>query len=209
MNNSLINTKLKLDRKYGVNLFERENSTLNSRPNRCGIHGSKRKRKKLSEYGKNLVEKQRLRFLYGMSEHQFKRCVSTAIYTKGDNGLNLVRLLESRLDAVVYKAKWARTIFAAKQLVRHGHITVNGSVVDIASYKVSPNDVVALNKVARTLEATSQNIENKSREIPEYLKVSENKHSVTVIKLPDDVLEANYPWVVNFPSLMAHYARSL
>ena len=137
------NAKYKLDRRMGENIWGRPKSPVNRREYGPGQHGQRRKGKP-SDFGTQLKAKQKLKGYYGnISEKQFRKYYAEAIRMKGDSGENLVGLLERRLDAVVYRSKFAPTVFASRQIVNHGHITVNGRKVNIASYLVKPGDVIA------------------------------------------------------------------
>jgi small subunit ribosomal protein S4 len=134
-------SKYKIDRRLGVNLWGRPKSPINKREYGPGQHGQRRK--KPSEYGLQLTAKQRLKGYYGnIGERQFRRIYDEAMRRRGDSGENLVALLERRLDTVVYRAKFAPTVFASRQLVNHGHVKVNGRRVNIGSYSVKDNDVI-------------------------------------------------------------------
>lgn len=134
----------RLSRKLGIGVTEKGQRILNRRPNRPGQHGPNSQRKKISEYGKRLLEKQRARYLYGLLEGQFHRTFEKATRMSGATGDNLLSLLERRLDNVVYRLGLAKTRAQARQLVNHGHITVNGHKTDIASYTVKVGQVVAV-----------------------------------------------------------------
>ena len=134
--------KYKIDRRMGENIWGRAKSPVNRREYGPGQHGQRRKGK-LSDFGLQLRAKQKLKGYYGdLTEKQFKRIFGEAARVKGDTGENLIGLLERRLDAVVYRAKFVATIFAARQFVNHGHVTVNGKKVNIASYRVNEGDVI-------------------------------------------------------------------
>jgi small subunit ribosomal protein S4 len=136
--------KYKIDRRLGQNIWGRPKSPVNRREYGPGQHGQRRKGKP-SDFGTQLRAKQKLKGYYGsISEKQFRRYYAEAIRLKGDSGENLIGLLERRLDAVIYRAKFVPTVFAARQFVNHGHITVNGKRVNIASYQVKPGDVIAV-----------------------------------------------------------------
>ena len=171
----------KQSRRLGFSLLESGKDL--KRPFGPGQHGKDRK-KKPSNYSIQLAEKQKLRFMYGLNEKQFKRIVEDAGKMKGVHGENIFILLESRLDNLVYRAGFAMTRRGARQLVNHGHITVNGKKVDIASYLVKPGDVVAIREIRRDNPVVKENMEaNSVRPLPEWLEVDREKMSGKVIRL--------------------------
>ena len=136
--------KYKIDRRMGENIWGRPKSPVNRREYGPGQHGQRRKGK-LSDFGMQLRAKQKLKGYYGdLTEKQFRKIFTEAERVKGDTGENLIGLLERRLDAVVYRAKFVATVFAARQFVNHGHVTVNGKKVNIPSYRVKEGDVVEI-----------------------------------------------------------------
>jgi small subunit ribosomal protein S4 len=144
--------KVKLSRKLGIALTPKAVKYMEKRPYPPGQHGAaKRSRTPKSEYGRQLLEKQRLRFQYNISERQMRNYFQKALRNKGRTGEVLVQLLESRLDAIVLRAGFARTIFAARQYVNHGHFEVNGERVDIPSYRLKPGDVISVKAKSRRL----------------------------------------------------------
>jgi small subunit ribosomal protein S4 len=143
--------KYKIDRRMGENIWGRAKSPLNKREYGPGQHGQRRKNK-LSDFGTQLRAKQKLKGYYGdLTEKQFRRIYAEAERVKGDTGENLIGLLERRLDAIVYRAKFVPTIFAARQFVNHGHVTVNGQRVNIASYRVKEGDVIEVRQKSKQL----------------------------------------------------------
>jgi len=161
--------KYKLDRRMGENVFGRPKSPVNRREYGPGQHGQRRKGK-ISDFGIQLRAKQKLKGYYGdVTEKQFKRAYTDAAKMKGDTGQNLIGLLERRLDAVVYRAKFAPTIWAARQLVNHGHIRVNGNKLNIASAKVNVGDVVELGPKAQEMALVLEAQGLPERDIPEYI----------------------------------------
>ena len=161
--------KYKLDRRMGENVFGRPKSPVNRREYGPGQHGQRRKGK-MSDFGIQLRAKQKLKGYYGdVTEKQFKRAYTDAAKMKGDTGQNLIGLLERRLDAVVYRAKFAPTIWAARQLVNHGHIRVNGKKLNIASAKVDVGDVVELGPKAQEMALVVEAQGLAERDIPEYI----------------------------------------
>ncbi|QEK38111.1 30S ribosomal protein S4 [Candidatus Cytomitobacter indipagum] len=202
---NLINNPARIERYCGVDLWGRKNSSFNKRPNRPGQHGLRRRRK-LSNYALQLIAKQKFRFYYGMKEGQFRRFFKIAMNKKGDTGINMIRMLESRLDNVVYRLKWSATIFGAKQLVSHGHILVNGSKVDVASYLVSAGDTVELKEKAKNMSVVRQSVDIE-RDIPSYLKASSDGLSGSLSKLPDAIEEVGYNAPMDMPLVIGMYSR--
>src|SRR5579863_8886880 len=163
-------SKHKLDRHLGVNLWGRPKSPINKREYRPGQHGQRRH--KPSDYGIQLLAKQKLRGYYGnVGERQFRRYYQEAMRRKGNNGEILVQLLERRLDAVIYRMKFAPTVFAARQIVNHGHVRVNGKKVNIASYSVKDNDTVELKTKSRDMGLVLEAVASGERQVPDYLQV--------------------------------------
>lgn len=148
-----------------------------------GEHGPNH-RHKASEYREHLDEKQKVRLNYGLSERQFVNYMKAAIGSKIDTGLRLVQLLESRLDNVVFRAGFARTIPAARQIVNHGHILVNGRKVDIPSFQVRQGDVISLRERSKKIEAIQTSFANPTLQIPSYLTVDSEKQIATMNTLP-------------------------
>ncbi|MGC4376075.1 30S ribosomal protein S4 [Fictibacillus sp. Mic-4] len=172
----------KLSRRLGISLSG-TGKELQKRPYAPGQHGPNQ-RKKLSEYGLQLQEKQKLRHMYGVNERQFRRIFNDAGKMPGIHGENFMILLETRLDNLVYRLGLARTRRAARQLVNHGHITVNGKRVDIASYRVAPGSVIGVREKSRNLEVIKEAVEANNF-VPEYLTFDENKLEGTFTRLPE------------------------
>lgn len=151
--------RTKISRKFGVTIYGRDKSfeRKNYPP---GEHGLARKRKKISEYGLQLLEKQKAKYTYGVLERQFRRFFQIASRMKGKTGENLLKILESRLDNVVYRLGIASTRAAARQLVSHRHITVNGKIVNIASYLIKPGDIIAVREKSKSLELIQQSVKS-------------------------------------------------
>src|SRR5690554_3478131 len=170
----------KVSRRLGFSLSE-TGKELRKRPYPPGQHGQGRR--KLSNYGLQLQEKQKLRFLYGLSERQFRRVFQEAVRMPGITGENFMILLESRLDNLVYRLGFARSRAGARQLVTHGHITVNGKKVDIPSYRLSEGDVIGLREKSRNLVVVEEALEVRPN-VPEYLSFDENARTGEFIRLP-------------------------
>ena len=159
-------SKYKLDRRMGENIWGRPKSPVNKREYGPGQHGQRRK-SKVSDFGIQLKAKQKLKGYYGdVTEKQFRATYQAAVQMKGDTSQNLIGLLEQRLDMVVYRAKFAPTIFAARQIVNHGHIIVNGRRCNIASAKVKPGDVVELGAKAKEMALVMEAQGLTEREVP-------------------------------------------
>ena len=167
-----IAAKYKIDRRLGCNLWGRPKSPYNNRNSRPGQHGADGRRRKLSDYGKQLFAKQKLKFYYGdITEKQFRGIFDKASNKKGDTSQILIELLERRLDTNVYRMKFVPTIFAARQLVNHGHVKVNGKKVNIPSYSVKDGDEISLKDQSKEINIVQESIVSQEREIPEYLEV--------------------------------------
>ena len=169
------------------------------RPYGPGQHGSDRKGK-LSDYGTQLKEKQKVRFMYGMNERQFRKTFEEACKMKGTNGTNFLKLLESRLDNLVYRIGFATTRRGARQLVNHGHVTVNGKKVNIPSYRVKPGDVISLKDDDKNLKVVTEALSKVTKRV-EFINYDEGKMEATYVRLPErNELNAdiNEPLIVEF-----------
>ena len=177
-------SKYKLDRRMGESIWGRHKSPVNKRSYGPGQHGQRRA-KKLSDYGTQLQAKQKLKGYYGnITERQFRRYYQEASRRPGDTGENMIGLLERRLDALVYRAKFAATPFAARQLVSHGHVTVNGRRVTIASFQVGEKDAVALSAKARDMAVVLEAAKSPERDTPDYLAVDHDKMTAKFLRTP-------------------------
>ena len=162
-------SKYKINRRLGVNLWGRAKSPIAKREYGPGQHGQRRKQKP-TDFGVQLMAKQKLKGYYGnIGEKQFRKYYEEAVRRKGDTSENLIGLLESRLDAVVYRSKFVPTPFAARQFVNHGHVQVNGKRVNIASYRVKPGDVVQVRERSRNMALVLEAIQSPERDIPDYV----------------------------------------
>ena len=176
--------KYKLDRRMGENIWGRPKSPVNRREYGPGQHGQRRKGK-LSDFGLQLRAKQKLKGHYGdLTEKQFRRIFADAERVKGDTGENLIGLLESRLDAVVYRAKFVATVFAARQFVNHGHVTVNGQRVNIPSYRVKEGDVIEVRDRSKQLAVVLEATQLAERDVPDYIEADHHKMSATFVRRP-------------------------
>jgi small subunit ribosomal protein S4 len=175
--------KHKVDRRFSCNLWGRAKSPYNIRQTRPGMHGQAHTKK--TDYGLQLMAKQKLKAYYGnIGEKMFRNYYYEATRLRGDTSQNLIALLESRLDAVVYRAKLAPTVFAARQLVSHKHVTVNGKKVNIGSYQVKEGDVIQLLDIAKTIPAVMQAADSPERDLPEYIEVDAKAFKATFLRAP-------------------------
>ena len=199
-----ITAKHKIDRRLGCNLWGRPKSPFNKRPSRPGQHGASGMRRKVSDYGNQLFAKQKLRFYYGdLTEKQFRKIFDKASNTKGDTSEILIELLERRLDAIVYRMKFVPTIFAARQLVNHGHVKVNGKRVNIPSYSVKDGDEISLKEQSKEIAVIQEAIISQEREIPEYLEVDIKEFKGRFLRAP---LMHDVPYPVTMePNLVIEY----
>jgi small subunit ribosomal protein S4 len=198
--------KYKIDRRMGENLWGRPKSPVNQRSYGPGQHGQRRKQK-VSDFGLQLRAKQKLKGYYGnLTEKQFSRTYEEAARRKGNTAENLVGLLESRLDAIVYRAKFVPTVFAARQFVNHGHVTVNGKRVNIASYRVKIGDVVAVREKSRNMALVLEAVASAERDFCEYITVDAKGLSATFVRVPE-LSEVPYP-VKMEPNLVVEFYAS-
>src|SRR5437762_8474968 len=176
--------KYKIDRRMGQNVWGRPKSPVNTREYGHGQHGQRRKGK-LSDYGVQLRAKQKLRGYYGnISEKQFRGIYAEAIRMKGDSGANMIGLLERRLDAFVFRAKFVPTVFAARQFVNHGHVKVNGRRVNIPSFRVKVGDTVEVKDASRQLPIVIEAMHLAERDIPAYVEADHNKMTARLASIP-------------------------
>lgn len=172
----------KKSRRFGFSVLE-NGKELAKRPYAPGDHGQDRRRK-LSNYGIQLQEKQKVKFMYGLSEKQLHKLFEKALKMKGVNGENLLKLLESRLDNLVYRIGFATTRKGARQLVNHGHITVNGKRVDIPSYQVKPGDVIGLREKDKEMAIIKSSLEALQTRV-EFVSFDEKKMEGSYVRLPE------------------------
>ena len=197
-----INAKYKIERRLGTSLWGRAKSPFNKREYGPGQHGQNHG--KPTDYGVQLRAKQRLKGYYGdVSEKQLRRYYAEAIRRKGDTSENLVGILESRLDALVYRMKFVPTVFAARQFVNHGHVLVNGKKVDIPSYLVKVGDVVEVNGKAKEMALVIEALASAERSVPDYITVDEKNMSGTLTRVPG---LADIPYACQMePNLVVEY----
>jgi small subunit ribosomal protein S4 len=176
--------KHKIDRRLGENIWGRPKSPVNRREYGPGQHGQRRKGK-LSDFGLQLRAKQKLKGYYGdISEKQFRGIYAEASRRKGDTPDTLIGLLESRLDAVVYRAKFVPTIFAARQFVNHGHVKVNGKRVNIGSFRCKPGDVIEVREKSKQLVSVLESVGLAERDVPDYIEADHNKMTAKFARVP-------------------------
>ena len=198
-------SKHKIDRRLGINLWGRPKSPINKREYGPGQHGQRRK--KPSDFGIQLMAKQRIKGYYGnIGERQFRRIYEEAVRRRGDTGENLIELLERRLDAVVYRMKYVPTVFAARQFVSHGHITVNGKRVNIPSYLVKDGDVIAVKEKSRQLTIVLEAAASGERDIPDYVSVDQGKMTGSFIRGPK-LADVPYPVQMEPNQVVEFYSR--
>ena len=198
--------KYKIDRRMGENIWGRPKSPVNQRSYGPGQHGQRRK-SKVSDFGLQLRAKQKLKGYYGnLTEKQFSRTYEEAARRKGNTSENLIALLEARLDAVVYRAKFTPTVFSARQFVNHGHVLVNGKRVNIASYRVKAGDVVSVRERSRAMALVLEAIQSPERDTPDYLEVDGKGLSAKFIRAPE-LAEVPYP-VKMEPNLVVEFYAS-
>ena len=201
-----LNSKHKVDRRLKVNLWGRPKSPFNKRAYGPGQHGQT-KTSKPSDYGIQLQAKQKLKAYYGnINERQFRNIYRKALSKKGNTSENLIALLESRLDTVVYRAKLAPTVFAARQLINHGHIRVNKKRVNISSYILKDTDQIEINEKSKKLNVIDGSIQSKEREIPEYIQYDGKSKSVKLVRVPK-FSEVPYPVIMEPNLVIEYYSR--
>jgi len=200
----IVRRKYRASRALGVNLWGRAKDPIEVRNYRPGQHGATGRRAVLSDFGKQLQAKQKLKRYYGaITEKQFHRTYKEAARLKGNTGENLVGLLERRLDTVVYRANFAPTVFSARQLVSHKHILVNGKKVNIASYLVSEGDVISVKEKSRQMPLILESTQKPERDVPTYLDVDVKALSATYLRAPK-LEDVPYPIVME-PQLVVEY----
>ncbi len=198
--------KYKIDRRMGQNIWGRPKSPVNRREYGPGQHGQRRKGK-LSDFGTQLKAKQKLKGYYGnISEKQFRKYYEEAIRMKGDSGDNLIGLLERRLDAVVYRAKFVPTVFAARQFVNHGHVKVNGRRVNIASYQVRVGDMIEVKEASRQMILVMEAVGLAERDVPDFFEVDHTKMYAKMTRIPLPA-EVPYPVMMEPNLVIEFYSR--
>ncbi|HEY4345132.1 MAG TPA: 30S ribosomal protein S4 [Parvibaculum sp.] len=202
-----IEAKYKIDRRMGENIWGRPKSPLNKREYGPGQHGQRRKGK-LSDFGVQLRAKQKLKGYYGnISEKAFHGIYKEASRLRGDTGALLIGLLERRLDAVVYRAKFVATVFAARQFINHGHVLVNGKRVNIGSVRLREGDVVEVREKSKQLAVVLESLQSGERDTPDYLEVDQNKMTAKLIRVPGPT-DVPYPVHMEPNLVVEFYSRS-
>jgi small subunit ribosomal protein S4 len=194
--------KVKISRKLGLELTPKSRKYTSRKPYPPGQHGASKKRSKQSDYGRQLLEKQRLRLQYNVSEKQMRNYYKEAAHEVGNTGDIFVQLLEARLDAVVYRAGFARSMYAARQYVNHGHILVNGKKANIPCFRIKANDVVMVREKSRKMECLQDAMRNAAP--PPYLELSKADFSVKFLYVPP---KEEVPVICEVPLVVEYYSR--
>ena len=198
--------KYKLDRRMGENIWGRNKSPVSKRAYGPGQHGQ-RKSRKLSDYGTQLHAKQKLKGYYGnITEKQFKAIYREAARLRGDTSEKLIGLLERRLDAIVYRAKFVPTVFAARQFVSHGHVRVNGRRVNIPSYRCREGDVIEVRDKAKDAGMVLESSQSPERQVPDYIEVDHNKMTAKLARIPT-LSDVPYPTIMEPNLVIEFYSR--
>ena len=201
-----INAKHKVDRRLKVNLWGRPKSPFNTRNYPPGQHGQNKKGKP-TDYGIQLNAKQKLKSYYGnINERQFRNVYRKALKKKGDTTENLVGLLETRLDTVIYRAKFAPTVFSARQLINHGHFRVNKKKVNISSYTVRENDLIEIKDKSKSLTIIEGCINSKERDVPEYIQYDTKNKTAKLVRIPK-FADIPYPTLMEPKLVIEYYSR--
>jgi len=196
-------SKYKINRRLGVNLWGRAKSPVAKREYGPGQHGQRRKNKP-TDFGIQLMAKQKLKGYYGnISEKQFRKIYADATRRKGDSSENLIGLLESRLDAIVYRAKFVPTVFASRQFISHGHVKVNGRRVNIPSFQAKVGDVIEVKEASRQLTIVLEATQLAERDVPDYIEVDHHKMTAKFSRVP---ALADVPYPVHMePNLVVEF----
>ena len=197
-----ISSKYKINRRLSVNLWGRPKSPFNKRDYPPGQHGQRRR--KISDFGSQLRAKQKLRGYYGnINEKQFRRIYAEAVQAKGDTSEQLIGLLESRLDIIVYRMLFVPTVFAARQLINHGHVTVNGKRVNVASYRVREGDQVEIRQKSKEHPVVLEATQTLERDVPDYMEIDFETLKGTFVRIP---VLADVPYPIQMePNLVIEY----
>ena len=201
-----LKSKHKVDRRLKANIWGRPKSPFNSRAYPPGQHGQNKKGKP-TDYGVQLQAKQKLKAYYGnINERQFRNIYKKASMLKGDTSENLIGLLERRLDSVIYRAKFATTIFSSRQLINHGHVKVNGKKVNIPSYLVREEDTIEIRDKSKQLALVDIALANKERETPEYIQLDQKNKKFKFVRIPK-FEEVPYPVIMEPNLVIEYYSR--
>lgn len=200
-----LQSKFKINRRLGVDLWGRAKSPVHRREYGPGQHGQRRK--KPSDFGVQLMAKQKLKGYYGnISEKQFRKIYEEAVRRRGDTSENLIGLLESRLDAVIYRMKFGPTVFSCRQLVNHGHITVNGKRVNISSYRVKEGDVVAVRQKSKEMAIILEATQSAERDVPDYMETDHKQLTGKFVRVPS-FTDVPYPVQMEPNLVIEFYSR--
>ncbi len=201
-----IKAKHKVDRRLKVNLWGKPKSPFNTRNYPPGQHGQAKKGKP-TDYGIQLNAKQKLKSYYGnINERQFRNVYRKAIKKKGNTTENLVGILETRLDTVIYRAKFAPTVFSARQLINHGHIRVNKRKVNISSYLVKEEDMIEVKEKSKSLAVIDVSLNSKDRDVPEYVQLDIKNKTAKLVRIPK-FADIPYPTVMEPKLVIEYYSR--
>ncbi len=198
--------KNRVARRFGVNIFGRARNPMLHKPNPPGQHGARRRKK--SDFGLQLEEKQKLKAIYGMlSERQLVSYYKHAVKKSGNTAQNFAELLECRLDNIAYRLKFASTIFGAQQLVSHGHILVNGKKVDRRSFQVKPGMVISIKEKSRKMKAINEALDSGNRSVPDYLSTERDNFSGQLLGMPSTE-QMPWPIEIRLPEICDFLAHS-
>jgi small subunit ribosomal protein S4 len=198
--------KNRIARRFGANIFGKARNPLLHKPSPAGMHGAKRKKK--SDFGLQLEEQQKLKAIYGMmSQHHLVRYYQEAVRSKQNTPQAFIEKLECRLDNIVYRLRFAPTIFAAQQLVAHGHIFVDGKKVDRRSFQVRPGMVISVKPKSQSVPIIKETLSNSARAVPEYLLLEEGKFSGKLMTFPGSD-QIPFPIPVNIPLICEFLAHT-
>ena len=201
-----VQAKHKIDRRLGENIWGRPKSPFNKRESRPGQHGERRAGK-LSDFGQQLKAKQKLKGYYAnMNERQFRKVYGEATRLKGSTSENIIGLLERRLDALVYRAKFVPTPFAARQFVSHGHVSVNGRRVTVPSYRLRIGDVVEVREKSRQMILVLESLKSGERDVPDYIEADHNKLTAKLLRIPA-LSDVPYPVQMEPNLVVEFYSR--
>lgn len=201
-----LEAKFKISRRLGASLWGDAKDPFNKRAYAPGQHGAA-KRKKTSDYGTQLREKQKLKGYYGnITERQFRKIYTEALRRRGDTGENLIGLLESRLDTIVYRMGLVKSVFAARQFVSHGHVRVNGRKANIPSYSVKEGDVVEVREKSKNNTKLLEILQNPERSVPEYLEFDKDSLKGKYLRVPK-LAEVPYPTIMQPNAVIEFYSR--
>lgn len=199
--------KYKISRRLGVSLWGRDKDPFNKRGTAPGQHGAGKRRGKSSDYGNQLREKQKLKGYYGnISERQFRNIYKEAARRRGDTGENLIGLLETRLDTLVYRLGLVPTVFAARQLVSHGHVRINGRKANIASMRVEEGDEISVREKSKQHPLILESLQQPERAVPEYLEFNPTELKAKLLRTPK-LMEVPYPTIMQPNLIIEYYSR--